>query len=193
MNRILLLSNDPVLSKKNIDVLTESGFHVEEVSEALDGLLLVDKNNIDAIIIDEELSDIDGYRASQKLRQFSQKPIIIMGSQPSDEVWAKVDELGFDAYLKKPFNPRELAAQLKALIRRAYATEATKAVKEEKASEIRSIPVTSSQPKSTRFAQGVEAQRKIQRERPPTVISIPTIPIPPESVQPDKYAEPQVG
>ncbi len=193
MNRILLLSNDPVLIKKNIDVLSESGFHVEEVPEALDGLLMVDKNNIDAVIIDEELSDIDGYRASQKLRQFSQMPIIILGSQPSDEVWTKVDEIGFDAYLKKPVNPRELAAQLKALIRRSHAAEVTKVTKEDKPSEIKSIPVTSSQSRLAKPVQTEEPPKSIQRERPPTVQAVPVASVPMEAVPPEPYVEPQAA
>ena len=108
MTRVLVMSNDPILKRKNLEVLVGSGFQVADVSDALDGLLLVDKDGFGTIIIDEELADIDGYRACQKIRQYSQVPIILLGTEPSEDVWAKIDELGFDIYLKKPVSPREL-------------------------------------------------------------------------------------
>lgn len=118
MNQILIMSSDPILKKKNIDVLTENGFEVSETSHALDGLLKIDKNGFDTIIIDEELADTDGYEACQKIRQYSDIPIILLGVESEENVWAKIEELGFDIYLKKPVSPRELMARVKALMRR---------------------------------------------------------------------------
>ena len=123
MNQILMMSNDPILKRKNLEVLVSAGFKVIDVSDALDGLLMVDKDGFAAIIIDEELADIDGYRACQKIRQYSSIPIILLGTEISEDVWSKSDELGFDIYLKKPVSPRELGAQIKSLIRRAHYQE----------------------------------------------------------------------
>jgi CheY-like chemotaxis protein len=119
MNKILVMSNDPILKRKNVEAISASGFEVADVSDALDGLLMVDKNGFVAIVIDEELADIDGYRACQKIRQYSQIPIILLGTEQSDEIWAKIDDLGFDIYLKKPVSPRELVAQIKSILRRS--------------------------------------------------------------------------
>jgi DNA-binding response OmpR family regulator len=118
VNQILIMSSDPILKKKNIAVLTENGFEVSETSHALDGLLKIDKNGFDTIIIDEELADTDGYEACQKIRQYSDTPIILLGVESEENVWAKIEELGFDIYLKKPVSPRELMARVKALMRR---------------------------------------------------------------------------
>jgi len=118
MNQILMMSNDPILKRKNLEVLIGNGFQVTDVSDALDGLLMVDKDGFSAIIIDEELADIDGYKATQKIRQYSQIPIILLGSGLPEDVWSKVDELGFDIYLKKPISPRELVAQVKSVVKR---------------------------------------------------------------------------
>ena len=118
MNQILVMSNDPILKRKNLEILIENGFQVTDVSDALDGLLMVDKDGFSAIIIDEELADIDGYRATQKIRQYSQIPIILLGSETPEDVWSRVDELGFDIYLKKPVSPRELVSQVKSIVRR---------------------------------------------------------------------------
>jgi|GEM_PF-270808 len=118
MKRILFMSNDPIFRKKNAETLSENGFDVVEVSGALDGLLRADKNGHAAIIIDEELSDIDGYRACPKIRQYSKLPIILLGSESADDVWSKSDDIGFDIYLKKPISPRELTAHIKVLLKR---------------------------------------------------------------------------
>jgi CheY-like chemotaxis protein len=126
MTRVLVMSNDPILKRKNLEVLVGSGFQVADVSDALDGLLLVDKDGFGTIIIDEELADIDGYRACQKIRQYSQVPIILLGTEASEDVWAKIDELGFDIYLKKPVSPRELVAQIKSIMRRTRPEEKPK-------------------------------------------------------------------
>jgi CheY-like chemotaxis protein len=118
MNRVLLLSSNPVLKQSNIDVLVANGFKVTETSDACQGLVLADSNGYAAIIIDEELSDIDGYRASRKIREYSPVPIILLGTEATDKIWAQADNLGFDIYLQKPIRPRELTSYVKAILRR---------------------------------------------------------------------------
>ena len=137
MNRILFLSNDPVLKQKNIDVLAQGGFDVTEASDALDALLLVNRNGFNTIIIDEKLSDIDGYRACKKIREYSGVPIILLGTELGETVWGKVDDLGFDIYLKKPLSPRELMAFTKAIIKR---TQPQKSPREVKLDDIHAEP-----------------------------------------------------
>lgn len=136
MNQILMLSSDPVLKQKNVEALTKAGFQVTAVSELLEGLLKIDKNGFDVIIIDEELPDADIYRACQRIRQSSEIPIILLGSEADEKIWAKVDDLGFDFYLKKPLSPKELVARVKAVVRRALVIEKPKARPEEKIAEM---------------------------------------------------------
>ena len=143
MHKILVMSSDPILKQKNVEAIAGSGFEVAEVSDALDGLLMVDKNGFGAIVIDEELADIDGYRACQKIRQYSQIPIILLGTEQSDEIWGKIDDLGFDIYLKKPVSPRELVAQIKSLLRRLHPENKTKYAPMVKPVEIESFPLVS--------------------------------------------------
>jgi CheY-like chemotaxis protein len=118
MNQILFMSSDPVLRQKNIEVLSQNGFTVSDSADCLGGLLKVDKSAFDIIIIDEELSDYDGYEACGKIRQHSDIPIILIGTRPDSEVWDSVEELGFDLYMSKPVSPRELLARIKAIVRR---------------------------------------------------------------------------
>jgi CheY-like chemotaxis protein len=118
MNQILFMSSDPVLRQKNIEVLSQNGFTVSDSADCLGGLLKIDKSDFDTIVIDEELSDYDGYEACQKIRQHSEIPIILIGTRSDSEVWDKVEELGFDIYMSKPISPRELLARIKAIVRR---------------------------------------------------------------------------
>jgi len=118
MSQVLFLSSDPVLRQKNIEVLSQSGLDTTGVATCLDGLLIIDKNGIEVVVIDEELADMSGYEACIRVRQHSDIPMVLLGSVTESEVWAKVEELGFDIYLKKPISPRELMARIRALLRR---------------------------------------------------------------------------
>jgi DNA-binding response OmpR family regulator len=141
MNQLLLMSKNPILKRKSLEVLVSAGFQVTDVSDALNGLLMIDKDGFSAVIIDEELADIDGYRACQKVRQYSQIPIILLGTEYSEDVWAKIDELGFDVYLKNPVGPHELVAQIKSVMKRASYEERPKPSQVENPSELRGAPV----------------------------------------------------
>jgi CheY-like chemotaxis protein/predicted RNA-binding Zn-ribbon protein involved in translation (DUF1610 family) len=118
MSHILFMSSDPVLKEKNIEILRQSGLETSGAAECLQGLTMLDKNNYDVVVIDDELTDASGYEACLKVRQQSDVPIVLLGSGSESEVWSKVEELGFDLYLRKPVSPRELLARIKALLRR---------------------------------------------------------------------------
>jgi CheY-like chemotaxis protein len=193
MNQILMMSNDPILKRKSLEVLVSAGFRVTDVSDALDGLLMVDKDGFSAIVIDEELADIDGYRACQKIRQYSQLPVILLGTESSEDVWAKVDELGFDVYLKKPVSPRELVAQIKSVIRRAHYEEGPKPSQVEKPSELRGTLVAHIQEtQPSRLDKVVESERPSRVERP---VEAPHVLVPPiqetRSMRMDRTIEPE--
>ena len=118
MSQVLFLSSDPILRKKNIEVLSQAGLQTSGSDKCLEGLLMLDKNGFEVVVIDEELADVTGYEACLKVRQQSDTPIVLLGSVTETEVWAKVEELGFDLYLRKPVSPRELMVRVKALLRR---------------------------------------------------------------------------
>jgi CheY-like chemotaxis protein/predicted RNA-binding Zn-ribbon protein involved in translation (DUF1610 family) len=118
MSHILFLSSDPVLKEKNLEILHQNGLEADGASEGLEGLIMLDKNGFDIVVIDDELTDISGFEACVKVRQQSDVHIILLGTVAETEVWSKVEELGFDLYLKKPISPRELLARIKALLRR---------------------------------------------------------------------------
>jgi len=69
MSQILFLSSDLVLKEKNIEILQQSGLDAIGTQGCLDGLMMMDKNNFDVVVIDDELSDVSGYEACLKVRQ----------------------------------------------------------------------------------------------------------------------------
>ena len=186
MSSILFLSSDPVLKEKNLEIIQQSGLDTVGASECLEGLVLMDKKDFDVVVIDEELSDISGYEACLKVRQQSDVSIVLLGSVAESEVWSKVEELGFDLYLRKPISPRELLARIKALLRRP--------AMEKKASSpptpSQRVPKTSAQPRSVRQ---VPVQPQPQpMQQPPAQQPVQQVPAQPQYVQqPQPIQQPQ--
>ena len=143
MNKVLILSSDSLLKYENTVVLSEAGFKVETASDLDEGLQRIDKESFDIIIIDEQFPNMDDYLTCQHIHNRSDTPIILLGSGAGEDVWNRVDELGFDFYLKKPFNPRELVARIKAILRRARPKEEMAGVPgESEVSEVSGATIT---------------------------------------------------
>jgi DNA-binding response OmpR family regulator len=77
--------------------------------------------NPDLIILDIMLPDIDGFEVCRQIRTKSKVPILILSARREDVDKVVGLELGADDYLAKPFNPQELVARVKAILRRAQA------------------------------------------------------------------------
>ncbi|MBN1375973.1 MAG: response regulator [Dehalococcoidia bacterium] len=118
MSHVFFMSSDPVLKEKNLEILRQNGFDATGAAECLQGLVMLDKEDFDVIVIDDELTDASGYEACLKVRQQSDTPVILLGTVAESEVWSRVEDLGFDLYIRKPVSPRELMARIKALLRR---------------------------------------------------------------------------
>ena len=117
---ILMIEDDESLARMVSEYLGESGFQVTTAGAALAGLDLLQRNQYDALILDVMLPDMDGFDVCRKIRGESSKQLpIIMLTARGDETDRIVGlELGADDYLPKPFNPRELLARLRAVLRR---------------------------------------------------------------------------
>jgi DNA-binding response OmpR family regulator len=95
-----------------------------EVDEACDGNSAVSKQregNPDLILLDLMLPDIDGYEVCRQIRTQSDTPILMLTARKEDIDKIVGLELGADDYLTKPFNPRELVARVRAILRRFQA------------------------------------------------------------------------
>lgn len=99
--------------------LTNEGYQVLEAPDGLTALKMVEERRPDLLLLDIMLPHIDGWEVCRRLRQAGNTIPIIMLTARTDDVDKIVGlELGADDYVTKPFNPRELTARVKAVLRR---------------------------------------------------------------------------
>lgn len=117
-NNILLIEDDSRLAEMIVDYLDNSGFNVTIANTGQYGLELQKRRGFDAILLDLMLPDVDGLEICRQLRAKDSVPILMLTAkgEPLDRILGL--ELGADDYLPKPFEPRELLARLKAVLRR---------------------------------------------------------------------------
>jgi DNA-binding response OmpR family regulator len=119
--RLLLVDDDSRLASMVGDYLGRAGFEVETAGSLASGRDLLAANNYDALVLDLMLPDGDGLDLCREVRSASktrQLPLLMLTArgEPMDRIVGL--ELGADDYLPKPFEPRELLARVKALLRR---------------------------------------------------------------------------
>jgi DNA-binding response OmpR family regulator len=120
--RLLLVDDDTRLASMVSEYLGRAGFEVETAGSLAAGRELLAANHYDALVLDLMLPDGDGLELCRELRgaaKTRQLPLLMLTArgEPMDRIVGL--ELGADDYLPKPFEPRELLARVKALLRRA--------------------------------------------------------------------------
>ncbi|HEY7412241.1 MAG TPA: response regulator [Vicinamibacteria bacterium] len=122
--RVLVIDDDEQLSAMLGEYLGGAGLVVRSVPSALRGLRLLEAGGFDAVVLDVMLPDLDGFEACRRIRATSDVPVIMLTARGEDTDRIVGLELGADDYLPKPFNPRELLARLRAVLRRRAAPAA---------------------------------------------------------------------
>jgi len=119
--RILLIEDDSRLADMVGEYLGKAGFHVIHAENGMRGLALHGREPVDVVILDLMLPDIEGLDICRQIRARSDSPILMLTARgdPMDRVVGL--EMGADDYLPKPFEPRELLARLRAVLRRSRA------------------------------------------------------------------------
>ena len=115
---ILIIEGEPNLRGNLASALTEVGFIVADVRDHPEALLKLDEFNPDIAIVDEALPSGDGKEVCSRLRNVFSIPVILLGKDSSGEVWKAAVEAGADFYFTNSFNRWELAAMVKAILRR---------------------------------------------------------------------------
>ena len=100
------------------EFLRREGFTVEAAHEGNRGLDRALQPGVDLVVLDVMLPGIDGFEILRRLRQKSKVPVLMLTARGEDVDRIVGLELGADDYLAKPFNPRELAARIRAILRR---------------------------------------------------------------------------
>jgi len=117
--RILLIEDDPRLAGLVTEYLGEAGFVVSTAATGHAGLDRIGREPYDAVVLDLMLPDIDGLEVCRQLRASSSEVPVLMLTARGDMMDRVVGlEIGADDYMPKPFEPRELLARLRAILRR---------------------------------------------------------------------------
>ena len=119
--QVLIVDDDTRLSAMLAEYLAGNGFAVHTAASASAGLADLRRRPPDAVILDVMLPDIDGFETCRRIRAVSDVPILMLTAKGEETDRIVGLEIGADDYLPKPFNPRELLARLKAILRRRSA------------------------------------------------------------------------
>lgn len=118
---ILVVDDEPNILELAKLYLEQEGYRVEGASNGRDALSMLDAIKPALVVLDLMLPDIDGFEVCRQIRGKSDIPILMLTARKEDIDKIVGLELGADDYLTKPFNPRELAARVKAILRRYQA------------------------------------------------------------------------
>jgi DNA-binding response OmpR family regulator len=115
---ILLVEDEPSVGELVRGYLGRDGYRVIWVRSGEEGLAELERHPIRIVILDIGLPGMDGFEACRAIRGRSQVPILMLTARDEEADRVVGLEVGADDYLTKPFSPRELAARIKAILRR---------------------------------------------------------------------------
>ena len=118
MTQILLIDDDRELCAMLADYLGRHGFQVQSEHHGETGLRRALAGRYALVLLDVMLPGMDGFEVLRRLRSNSQVPVLLLTARGEDVDRSVGLEIGADDYLPKPFNPRELLARMRAILRR---------------------------------------------------------------------------
>ncbi len=123
MPQILIVEDEAAIADTLVYALQAEGFATHWSSLGSEALTLLENGTFDLAILDVGLPDISGFEVCKRLRRFSELPVIFLTAR-SEEIDRVVGlEIGADDYVVKPFSPREVAARVKAILKRVAPRE----------------------------------------------------------------------
>ena len=117
--RILTVEDDERIRTAVSLALEEEGWEVEETANGEDALVAFAQNPSDVVLIDIMLPGIDGFEVCRRIRRLGDVPIVMVTARSDSHDVVAGLEAGADDYLRKPFDPKELSARVRALLRRS--------------------------------------------------------------------------
>ena len=118
MYNILVCDDDREIVDAIEIYLTQEGYHVLKAYDGMQAIQMLEREEIQLLIIDVMMPKLDGIRATLKIREKSSIPIIILSAKSEDVDKILGLNIGADDYVTKPFNPLELVARIKSQLRR---------------------------------------------------------------------------
>ncbi len=119
--RVLLAESDPRMTRYLRNNLEEQQYRVQTVSHGVQFLRQLDLEEPDVILLSTRLSDMSGIELLQRLREFSQRPVLMLCDNCDEDERVQLFDLGSDDLVMKPFGMKELLARVRALLRRQAA------------------------------------------------------------------------
>lgn len=114
---ILVIDDEPQIVRALRTILTAKGYRLSVANRGEEGLALAAASEPDVIILDLGLPDISGFEVCQRLREWSQTPIIVLSVRDSEKDKVMALDHGADDYLTKPFGIEELLARIRVALR----------------------------------------------------------------------------
>lgn len=118
--KIMIAEDDEDIAELIALYLENDDFQVVQAQNGKEALERFEQMNIDLLIVDLMMPEINGYETIRKIREVSQIPILILSAKRMNQDKVLGLGIGADMYMTKPFDPLELVAQVKAMIRRSY-------------------------------------------------------------------------
>jgi DNA-binding response OmpR family regulator len=123
MTKILVVDDEPrYLRLLEANLLTE-GYDVLTASDGLQAIDIFSSNPVELILLDVMMPRLDGFATCQRIRQYSNVPIIILTARGEEQDRVRGLDLGADDYLVKPFSATELLARVRAVLRRSQVSK----------------------------------------------------------------------
>jgi DNA-binding response OmpR family regulator len=117
--RVLIVDDDHANRKMVTYLMGEEGYHVESAASGQEALRLLDERVVDLVILDVMMPGMDGYELLTRLKQRFDLPVIFLSAKGETADRVKGLDTGADDYLAKPFEPAELMARVRSVMRRA--------------------------------------------------------------------------
>ena len=123
--QILVVDDEPRYVRLMEANLTSEGYHVLKASNGQEAVEVVDKHHPDLVLLDVMMPILSGFEACERIREFSNVPVIMVTAKGDEQDRVKGLDVGADDYIVKPYSATELLARVRAVLRRAQLSGGT--------------------------------------------------------------------
>ncbi|MEE6450109.1 response regulator transcription factor [Gottfriedia acidiceleris] len=116
--KVLVVDDDPNIRELISIFLSGEGYTVIEAENGQEALTILEENNIQIVVVDVMMPEVDGYELTKEVKKYYDIPILMVTAKGESQDKLKGFDLGVDDYVVKPFDPLEIVARVKALLRR---------------------------------------------------------------------------
>lgn len=121
--KILVVDDEELIRSVVMEYCLNENYNVFEASNGIEALEILEKNDIDIIVLDIMMPKMDGFTFFNKMKEKYNIPTIILSARGEEYDKLLGFSIGIDDYLTKPFSPRELIARIKAILKRCHNLE----------------------------------------------------------------------